>query len=256
MFRQNSRTLKFAFLVTLTVLCASMITNVALYKELLKYYKLLYAAELDPLGLSYFQSDNNLQGNNKPIVIFFGDSRAAQWIAPQTDDFIFVNRGIGNQTSAQVLLRFEEHVKALHPDVVIVQVCINDLKTIPLFPERKDEIIGTCEANIKSILQKSLELNSTVILTTVFPTSGSVPLTRQLVWSDDVYDGITEVNDFILNYHDDGVIIFDSAKILSNPEGNTKSEYVYDLLHLNASGYYALNMELIQILEGLRTTIP
>jgi lysophospholipase L1-like esterase len=45
--------------------------------------------------------------------------------------FSFVNRGINTQTSAQVLGRFDKHVVPLHPNIVIVQVGINDLKTIP-----------------------------------------------------------------------------------------------------------------------------
>ncbi len=248
--------LKILVVVSSILLIVSLAFNAILYKELMKYYKLLYTSQLDPLGLSYFQEDQNQNTSDKPIVIFYGDSRAAQWITPQTDNYTFLNRGIGNQTSAQVLLRFEEHIQPLHPDVVIIQVCINDLKTIPLFPEQKDEIIANCEANIESLVQKSLAADSIVILTTVFPTSGNVPLARQLVWSDDVYEAIAKVNDFILHYKANNVFIFDTAKILSNAEGDTKSEYVYDLLHLNSAGYDALNLELIRILKDLKMANP
>lgn len=250
--QKNKRVKKIVFLALSMILLASITLNAILYKELMKYYKLLYATELDPLGLSYFQDGTNQQTSNKPVVVFYGDSRAAQWIAPQIDTFTFINRGIGNQTSAQVLLRFEDHVRLLQPDVIIIQVCINDLKTIPLFPELKQEIIATCETNIENIVQKSLDLNSTVILTTIFPTSGIVPLARRLVWSDDIYEAIDEVNNFILSYQDENVIVFDAADILSNPDGNTKDEYVYDLLHLNTNGYDALNLELVKLLEILK----
>lgn len=40
----------------------------------------------------------------------------------------------GAQTSAQVVWRFAEHIAPLQPDKIILQVGINDLKTIPLFP--------------------------------------------------------------------------------------------------------------------------
>ena len=140
-------------------------------------------------------------------------------------------------------------MELLHPENGKIQACINDLKTIPLFPERKQDIIATCEENIELLVQKTLELDATVILTTVFPTSGNVPLARTLVWSNDIYDAIQEVNRFILSLKNDRVIIFDTAKIVSDPEGNTKLEYVYDLLHLNEEGYEVLNVELVQILE-------
>ena len=94
-----------------------------------------------------------------------------------------------------------------------------------------------------------MELKKIIEKPTVFPTSGNVPLARTLVWSNDIYDAIQEVNRFILSLKNDRVIIFDTAKIVSDPEGNTKLEYVYDLLHLNEEGYEVLNVELVQILE-------
>jgi len=236
----------------LFLLCGSIALNVFLYKEVSKFYTQLYASELDPIGLSYFQHEVNPINSDKQIVVFYGDSRAAQWPSPQINGFYFVNRGIGNQTSTQVILRFEEHVQPLQPDIVIIQVCINDLKTIPLFPGKKQEIIDNCKANIIKTIQKSLAINSTVILTTIFPTSGNIPLERRLVWSKDIYDAINEVNQFILNYQDKGVIIFDTAHMLSNSDGNMKPEYIYDLLHINNTGYEAINTELIKILETMK----
>lgn len=239
------------FWLLLIVILGLFITNVSLYRELRKFYVLLYNSQLDPIGLSYFREDAGQITSDKPIVVFYGDSRAAQWVAPQTDDYAFINRGIGNQTSAQVLLRFEEHIQPLQPDVIILQVCVNDLKTIPLFPELKGEIISACENNIEAIIQKSRDLDSVVILTTVFPTSGKVPLARKLVWSDEVYEAIDQVNVFLLKYQAEDVIVFDSSGMLSNSAGNTKSEYTRDLPHLNSNGYDALNSELLTILESL-----
>lgn len=241
------------FWLLLMAILGLLATNVLLYRELRKYYALLYNSQLDPIGLSYFQEATDQTASDKPTVVFYGDSRAAQWIAPQTDEYAFIHRGIGNQTSAQVLLRFEQHIQPLQPDAIILQVCVNDLKTIPLFPDSKDEIIAACENNIEAIIQKSRGLDSVVILTTVFPTSGNVPLARRLVWSDEVYEAIDRVNAFILNYQAEGVLVFDAAGILSNPEGNVKSGYARDLLHVNDAGYSALNTELLKLLESLKT---
>lgn len=241
------------FWLLLIVILGSLTANVFLFRELRKYYALLYTSQLDPIGLSYFQEEIVQAVGDKPTVVFYGDSRAAQWITPKTDEYVFINRGIGNQTSAQVLLRFEEHIRPLQPDAIILQVCVNDLKTIPLFPESKDGIIAACENNIEAIIHKSREFNSVVILTTVFPTSGKVPLARRIVWSEEVYEAIDQVNDFILNYQAEGVIVLDSAGILSNAEGHIKGEYARDLLHLNSAGYNALNSELLTILESMKT---
>jgi lysophospholipase L1-like esterase len=233
------------------LLLSSVALNVLLYGQLRKYYTQLYAAELDPLGLAYFQDQTTPQSDGKPTVVFFGDSRASQWMAPPTEGFSFINRGIENQTSTQVLLRFEEHVQPLQPEIIILQVCINDLKTIPLFPKRKQEIIDVCKENIEKIVQKSLGLNSTIILTTVIPIAGDVPLARRLVWSEDIYKAIDEVNSSILSVQRSNVMVFDTTSILSDSDGNIKDEYVFDLVHLNSKGYEVLNLELVKILKSL-----
>lgn len=235
-------------------LITSLTLNIFLFTQLKKYYKLLYASELDPIGLAYTFQDSAPPNHDKPVVVFFGDSRAAQWIAPQLEGFTFLNRGIGNQTSAQVALRFEEHIQPLKPDIIILQVCINDLKNIPLFPKHREQIIADCENNIDTIIKQSATLNATVILTTVFPTSGKVPIRRIPVWSSDIYRAIDEVNAYIRSYQADNVIIFDAANILAGPEGHTQKQFALDLLHLNSSGYDALNAELVKVLEdaGIR----
>jgi lysophospholipase L1-like esterase len=214
------------------------------------YYTLLYAVELDPLGLSYFQNSKDEQSSEQPIVVFFGDSRAAQWINPTIEGFTFLNRGVGNQTSAQVINRFHAHIKPLKPEVIVIQVGVNDLKTIPLFPERKQEIISNCKNNIQEIVQDSLEINATVVLTTIFPT-GKVSFPRSLVWSNDVDEAIKEVNNYILTLSGNNIVIFDTTNTLSNGDRKIKPEYEYDLLHLNDAGYQALNIELKQILEKM-----
>ena len=249
---QHSKWKTFVFIAVLTSLVFSIFLNLFLYSSLKRYYTLLYTVELDPLGLSYFQNEpdqSNIDETSSKVVLF-GDSRAAQWPNPHLEEFTFVNRGIGNQTSAQVANRFNEHVKPIQPDIVVLQVGINDLKTIPLFPGREQKIISNCEANIEKIVQDSLETGSTVILTTIFP-AGQIPLHRRLVWSNEISIAIEEVNHFIRNLEQDQVIIFDAAAILLDTNGQMRQEYGFDELHLNEAGYEALNLELVKILNSL-----
>lgn len=253
---QTSNSRKFVFRTILIFLVFSVFLNLFLYSRLRKYYTLLYAVELDPLGLSYFQnSEDQNKLDDHLSVVFYGDSRAAQWPNPQLNEFSFVNRGIGNQTSAQVLNRFDVHMRSLQPDIVVIQVGINDLKTIPLFPGNEQEIISNCEANIERMIQDSVEMGSTVIVTTIFPT-GKIPLHRRLVWSDEINKAIDEVNNYIPNLTQDQVILFDAAAILSDTNGQMKREFSLDELHLNQEGYEALNLELIKILKDLNHKVP
>lgn len=236
-------------------LILSLFFNLILYVELRKYYTLLYALELDPLGLNYFQQDTNQfnTGQDLRTVVFFGDSRAAQWPDPALEGFRFINRGIGNQTSAQAASRFDEHIAPTKPDVIVLQLCINDLKTIPLFPGSRQQIVQNCESHLQQIVQDSLDQDSVVVISTIFPI-GEVPFVRRLVWSDEIENSRQEVNDFIRSLSSERVIVLDAETILADDKGRIKQDYSFDTLHLNDAGYRVLNVELIEILDGLMHT--
>jgi len=236
------------------LLLVSVVLNCYLFNRGRGYYLQLNETRLDPLGLSYYTADLEGQspgGPNQATVVFLGDSRAESWRSPfGLDQFEFVNRGIGTQTSAQVVQRFDYHVEPLGPQIVVLQVGINDLKTLPIFPERKAEIIANCKANIREIVRRSNALGATVILTTVFPL-GEVPIERRLFWSDDVASAIDEVNAYIRSLEGEWVLIFDAYGVLADHTGGTRAEYSKDLLHINARGYEALNDALVQMLVAL-----
>ena len=235
-------------------LLASAVLNLILFIQSRQYYLQLNETRLDPLGLSSYSPDplQSAANSDKAIAVFFGDSRAADWPPPDLARFEFVNRSIGAQTSAQALQRFSYHVKPLHPQVVLIQVGINDLKTIPLFPVRKEAIIASCQDNIRHIVTQSVDGGAIVILTTIFP-AGEVPLERQPFWSPDVAKAIGEVNTFIRSLEAQNVIILDAYSILADESGTIQAEYAQDTLHLNTIGYAALNRYLMPI---LRDRIP
>jgi lysophospholipase L1-like esterase len=242
-------------ILLLIALLISVALNVVLFSKGKAYYKQLNALMLDPLGLSYYPvNTEQLLGSQPPRsrVVFLGDSRAQDWLFPlDVESFEFYNRGIGNQTSVQVLARFEEHVAPLDPDVVVIQVGVNDLKMIPLFPERREEIVANCRANIEHLVHRSLELDAVIVLTTIFPL-GDVPLERRLFWSEDVAVAIEEVNAYIFSLEQEGVAVLDSGAILADEEGQMQEAHSQDLLHLNEAGYNALNVELVSILRALK----
>lgn len=236
-------------------LAISIFFNFFLFHQGQNYYHQLNQTRLDPLGLNNYPAGINKSSNpGKLRVVFFGDSRAYQWPEPTGfERFEFINRGIGAQTSSQVVERFDEHINPLQPDVLLVQVCINDLKTIPLFPNLKSSIISNCKNNIKRIVLEAQKQEITVILTTVFPL-GKLPLERRLFWSEDVARAIEEVNQFIISQTAEKVIIFDTCRTLANDKGMVKEEYSRDFLHLNKTGYETLNRGLESILKELEHT--
>lgn len=233
----------------LSALLVSLGLNYYLFSRGADYYRQLNGTRLDPLGLTYYPTNYPSYAlAGLPLVVFYGDSRAADWPAPPgLAGLEFINRGIGSQTTAQVIERFDAHLRSLQPQVIILQVGINDLKTIPLFPERKEAIIFACEDNIRRIVQRANGLGATVILTTVFPI-GEVPLERRPFWSGDVETGIRRVNEYIHTLASSRVIILDTHDILTGDDGRIRPEYSADLLHITPAGYIALNEALVRIL--------
>jgi lysophospholipase L1-like esterase len=231
------------------LLMLSLGINYFLFKQGEQYYLQLNALRLDPLGLKSYESLEQ-HDSDLPVVVFFGDSRAKSWPAPELEQYEYINRGLGSQTTAQVVERFEEHVSDLRPQIIVVQVGVNDLKTIPLFPDAKSKIIDECEMNIQRIIEKASDIGATVILTTIFPT-GRVPIERMPFWSEDVESSITEVNDYIHTLGSENVIVFDAYSILVDNQDYVRPDYSHDLLHLTNSGYIALNIELVHILEDI-----
>ncbi len=234
--------------IFIALLIASLFFNYYLFLQAKAYYVELNGVRLDPLGLDTFTAADatvNPDGEQTRII-FFGDSRSMSWPAP-SDQFQFINRGIGAQTTAQVALRFDEHIAPLEPQILILQVGINDLKTIPLFPERKDAIVADCKANIDWIVQQALDLGTTVILTTIFPV-GEIPFERQFFWSDDVALAVTEVNTYIASLASDQVLVLDTYALLAGENGLTLPEYSRDELHINQAGYTVLNAALVDLL--------
>ncbi|MEA5501298.1 MAG: GDSL-type esterase/lipase family protein [Limnoraphis robusta] len=239
-------------LLVLALLGSSITLNFLLFNRGKQYYLELNLTRLDPLGWNAYPLDSNPppKTNSRVRLVFFGDSRAASWLSPDMEGYEFINRGIGSQTSIQTLQRFEQHIKPLEPDIVLIQVGVNDLKTIALFPKRKELTLADCKTNIQQIVEQSKALGAVVILTPILPV-GEIPLERKPFWSDDVTLAIKEVNTYINSLASENVIIFDPFSILVDEKGVVKREYSKDELHLNSQGYKVLNQEFIQFLNSL-----
>lgn len=234
------------------LLLASLTMNGLLLRQGYWFYVQLNEVRLDPLGLRVHPSrvERSAAARNRPLVVFYGDSRAVSWPNTAVPGLTFANRGIGGETSSQTLLRVDYHLAPLHPDVVIVQTCINDLKVIPVLPKQADRIVANCQANLDRIVAQVREMGSRVVVTTVFP-AGEVPVYRRPFWSEDVARAIERVNRHIRSLKGPGVIVYDSYAVLVGDDGRINPDYSADLLHLNDAGYEALNRGLEPVLASI-----
>ena len=67
---------------------------------------------------------------NKDRVVFMGNSITEGWshyMPEMFDNQTYINRGIGGQTTPQMLLRFRQDVIALEPKLVVILAGTNDI---------------------------------------------------------------------------------------------------------------------------------
>ncbi len=242
-------TLKNLFLVALALaLAGSLVLNYFFYK---RAFIPLQSAKLDPIGLDYYSSEStSSKPEGVPKVMLYGDSRALSWGPYETTELHFTNRAIGNQTSTQIVQRFKTHAAAHKPQVLLVQMCVNDLKMIPLFPNKRERIIQDCKDNIQLLINEARQINSKVVLTTVFPL-GDISIFRNVLGITEapIIEGIAQVNEYIKTLASDDILIFDSYDLLLGEDLKINPAYSSDWLHLNAAGYKHLNSHLSEFLK-------
>src|SRR5216683_8115861 len=151
-------------------------------------------------------------------VVFMGDSITDMWVLPKFGGFFpgkpYVGRGIGGQTTPQMLLRFRADVIALRPHVVLVLTGTNDIagNTGPMTLEE-------IEGNLAAMSQLAHANGVRVVLSSVLPVydGGRTPDGKPLVMTDRrPPEKILALNAWIKNYaaqHHDTYLDYFSATV-------------------------------------------
>lgn len=126
---------------------------------------------LDWPNMARYDAQNkevNLE-KNKDRVVFMGNSITEGWshyMPEMFDNQTYINRGIGGQTTPQMLLRFRQDVIALEPKLVVILAGTNDIAgNTPL----KD--LETVAGHLFSMAELAHENDIKVILCSVIPAS-------------------------------------------------------------------------------------
>ena len=183
--------------------------------------------------LSYYQEANKAleTSGNTVEAVFFGDSITEGW--PQFnpsffDSNNFVGRGIGGQTTPQLLLRFRQDVLDLRPKKVILLAGINDIaeNTGPISLEAIME-------NIKEITEMAIANEVEMVLCAVLP-ANSFPWRPSIIPTNKVI----ALNQMIMAYAlEKNLIYVDYYTPMVNEELGLKSTLGYDTVHPNKTGY-------------------
>lgn len=106
---------------------------------------------------------------NEQRVVFIGDSITDLWdLARYFPGKPYVNRGIGSQVTAQMLVRFQQDVVALKPRAVVILGGVNDVSGF-LQIEDEDGIV----ANIESMADIAERHGLRVVLCSILPVTNT-----------------------------------------------------------------------------------
>ena len=121
-----------------------------------------------------------------------GDLRIGRWDQDLlSGDIKVANLGIEGQTSSQVYYRFKNYLEIDTPELVIVEVGINELKVIGFDKTLAKSITENYYRNIEAMISLCAENDIQMILINVFPV-GKIELLRRLVWNSSVNETIME----------------------------------------------------------------
>ncbi len=170
-------------------------------------------------------------GENR--VVFLGDSITDAWVLPESfPGKPYVNRGIGGQTTAQLLVRFHQDVIALHPKVVVILAGTNDIAG-NTGPTTLEDI----QANFTSMVELARANGIRVVLSSVLPVHNYTPGSA-LTFPLRPPEQIAALNKWLQVYAAaTGSVYLDYATAMSDASGLLKQELAPDGLHPTKAGF-------------------
>jgi lysophospholipase L1-like esterase len=172
-----------------------------------------------------------LSGENR--IVFFGDSITDKWNLERSfPGKKYMNRGIGGQTTSQMLVRFRQDVINLQPAVIVILAGTNDIAGNS-GPIRMEDI----KANLANMAELARAHNIRVIFSTVMPVHNYTPESLRF-FSQRPMEKIRELNGWLKDYcAATGCTYLDYFSSLLDENGLLKKDLSADGLHPNAAGY-------------------
>lgn len=170
-------------------------------------------------------------GENR--VVFFGDSITDIW--KLEDSFPgkpYLNRGIGGQTTPQMLVRFRQDVIDLHPKVVVILAGTNDIAG-NTGPMRLEDI----EADYASLAELARANHIAMVFSSVLPVHNYTPKSQDF-FAQRSPEKILALNHWLKDYcAAQGLVYLDYFAAMVDDKGLLKRDLAADGLHPNAAGF-------------------
>ncbi|HET9309577.1 MAG TPA: SGNH/GDSL hydrolase family protein [Candidatus Sulfotelmatobacter sp.] len=170
-------------------------------------------------------------GENR--VVFFGDSITDIWkLADYFPGRPYVNRGIGGQTTPQMLVRFRQDVIDLRPKVVLILAGTNDIAG-NTGPMRNEDI----EADLASMAELARAHDIRLVFASILPVHNYTEKSKDF-FAQRPQARILELNTWLKDYcAKNNIVYLDYFSALVDDKGMLKKDLADDGLHPNAAGF-------------------
>ncbi len=170
---------------------------------------------------------------NEKRVVFFGDSITEGWtLAGHFPGKPYINRGIGAQTTPQMLLRFRQDAIALRPSAVVIHAGTNDIggNCGPV-------LLEDIQANFASMAEIArANAVSLIVASLLPPPHRNTPLSRYNLLKHPL-SKILELNRWLQVYSvSRGFTFLDYFGAMSDREGFIEPSFSEDGIHPLAAG--------------------
>ena len=183
----------------------------------------------------YRDADSEMKPPNpgEQRVVFIGDSITNNWdMLKYFPGKPYINRGIGWQNTAQMLLRFRQDVISLHPQVVVILGGTNDISGA-YGPVSLTDI----ESNYQSMAQLARSNGIEVIFASVLPVHNYTPASLDM-YATHPPEKILALNRWLQeSCKANGYIYLDYHRALVDEKGLMTKDFSEDGCHPNAAAY-------------------
>ena len=166
-------------------------------------------------------------------VVFLGDSITDGW---PLDKYFpgkpYINRGIGGQTTPQMLIRFREDVIDLQPAVLVILAGTNDIAGNTGLMSLEE-----IEANYTTMAELARAHEIRVVFSSILPVHNYTELSNNM-FAQRPMAQIWELNRWLQEYcKANGLVYLDYFSPTLDDAGFLKKDLASDGLHPNAEGY-------------------
>jgi lysophospholipase L1-like esterase len=166
-------------------------------------------------------------------VVFFGDSITDIWKLDESfPGKHYINRGIGGQTTPQMLVRFRPDVIDLQPAVVVVLAGTNDIAG-----NTGDETLEQIEGDYATMAELAKVHRIRLVFASVMPINNYNPRALSFFLQRSP-EKILQLNAWLKKYcADNGLVYLDYFSAMVDGRGMLKAGLTEDGLHPNAAGF-------------------